>query len=546
MGPLTELKPTKNRQPAMIKAASGGLVEKAVVVGGGVAIAYTFAATLPVASLAAVVAIGAYLWDEVKTFRTKDNAEELAAILAAKTPKHPSIQELRSQLKAQYPTEAINQAIESMLGHTELVHFAAKDPHPLAPFGSVYCWINPEDPGDVKLPLQRLEELFASWDLIPAVEAVASPVFPHHSQESTSPAPSMAATQGHLGQNSAAAELLDRLDAEVPDLLLLVKAPPIRLVGLQRTGKSTFAQKLTLLRMVLLQGHTAAWATPHRELDNPVPAILMPTGYTTTGAKDYAAIEALWLTTQNRINQGQTLNQTVVWDEFGGYDAFSDLELLKGSLRSMLREASKFSYHPILIAHGDQGAFYPGIANIVTTVRNSTIKVVTHGEPIDRFGTMRPTGRVTITWLDGRTTELTWPDWLTADYLLSMLQRPPEKPVSPVVVEAAPVVADAEIEGHSGEEVHSKDDSQDDQVAFKVATKLMAKLEASNGQWVSIRDLSINLVSQVEEREIALKLVQQMIDNYQLETMDKENPNRTISYFVRLKQGGLANSDKPN
>jgi hypothetical protein len=29
-----------------------------------------------------------------------------------------------------------------------------------------------------------------------------------------------------------------------------------------------------------------------------------------------------------------------------------------------------------------------------------------------------------------------------------------------------------------------------------------------------------------------------MINAYQLETMEKENPNKTISYFVRVKNGG--------
>ena len=72
MGQLTELKPTKTRQPAMIRPPGGGLVEKALVVGGGVTVITMFASTLPIAAGAAIVAMGAYFWDEVKTFRTKD------------------------------------------------------------------------------------------------------------------------------------------------------------------------------------------------------------------------------------------------------------------------------------------------------------------------------------------------------------------------------------------------------------------------------------------------------------------------------------------
>lgn len=215
--------------------------------------------------------------------------------------------------------------------------------------------------------------------------------------------------------------LLERLKAECPELLRLVKAPPIRLVGLQRTGKSTFARGLTLLRMALLEGHTARWATPHREADNPVPAALNPLGHTPTGAKDYPAIEALWAKIQHAIDQGQTLNLTVVWDEFGGYDQFSDLDLLSNNLRAMLREATKFGYHPILIAHGDQASFYPGVSGILGTLKASTIKVETLGQPKDAFGTMAPTGRAVVTWLDGTESRITWPDWLTTDYLLTVV-----------------------------------------------------------------------------------------------------------------------------
>jgi hypothetical protein len=291
--------------------------------------------------------------------------------------------------------------------------------------------------------------------------------------------------------------------------------------------------------MVLLPGHTAAWATPHREADNPVPAILNPVGYTATGAKDYPAIESLWVNTQERIDQGEQVNLTAVWDEFGGYDAFADQELLKGSLRSLLREATKHQYYPILIAHGDQSAFYPGVANILTTVRNSTVKVETIGEAVDVFGTMAPTGKAVITWLDGSTSEVTWPAWLTADYLLAILQAPPPPPAMAPEIAPVAVPIDGENASHNGEELPEEAPGEmPDPIAAKVAEKLTARMDAAGGDWVNIRDLSTNLVSQPEERDIALNLIRQMINEYRLETMDKENPNKTISYFVRVKNGG--------
>ncbi len=530
---LTELTPKRKSEP-MIRPSSGGIVEKAVVVGGGLAVVYTFAATLPIASVAALVGIAAYCWDEVGKFRSRETSDQLEAILNASTPKHPSINEVRAELKRLYPVAAINRAIESMVGQVDTVYFKGTDKHPLAPFGEVVCWINPEDKTDVMLPLQRLEELLTAWGLVPTVETTA---VPHQGEELASPAPTMATTTATTYPGREA--LIARLKQEAPELLRLVKAPPIRLVGLQRTGKSTFAQRLTLLRMTLLPGHSAAWATPHKEADNPVPSILNPVGYSSTGAKDYPAIESLWVNTQARIDQGETVNQTVVWDEFGGYDAFSDQELLKGSLRSLLREATKHAYFPILIAHGDQSAFYPGVANILTTVRNSTVKVETIGAVADDFGTMRPTGKASITWLDGSVAEVTWPAWLTQDYLLGILQAPPAPPAMAATMAPVAVPIDGETSSHNGEELPEEAPGEmPNPIAAKVAEKLTARMEAAGGDWVNIRDLSTNLVSQPEERDIALNLIRQMINEYRLETMDKENPNKTISYFVRVKNGG--------
>ena len=97
--------------------------------------------------------------------------------------------------------------------------------------------------------------------------------------------------------------LHDRLRSECPKILKLVKAPPIRLVGHQRTGKSSFARKLALLRVILLPNHSAWWATPHREADNPVPAELNPVGFSESG-KDFAAIERMWKATQMGLDRG--------------------------------------------------------------------------------------------------------------------------------------------------------------------------------------------------------------------------------------------------
>lgn len=162
---LTTINPKQKRQPALIKPASGGLLERAVVVGGGVVVLYTTAATLPIASVAAVIGMGAYFLDEIKKFRPKEEGDELQEILSASTPKHPSINDLRAQLKKRYDVAAINRAIEGMLGQTAWIQFSPKDKHPLAKYGEVYCWIDPHDPMNVMLPIQRLEQLLDEWGI---------------------------------------------------------------------------------------------------------------------------------------------------------------------------------------------------------------------------------------------------------------------------------------------------------------------------------------------------------------------------------------------
>jgi hypothetical protein len=536
---LTELTPKRKSEP-MIRPSSGGIVEKAVVVGGGLAVVYTFAATLPIASVAALVGIAAYCWDEVGKFKSRETSDQLEAILNASTPKHPSINEVRSELKRLYPVAAINRAIESMVGQVDTVYFKGTDKHPLAPFGEVVCWINPEDKTDVKLPIQRLEQLLTAWGLVPTVETTATP---HQGEELASPAPTMATTTTTYPGRE---QLIARLKAEAPELLRLVKAPPIRLVGLQRTGKSTFAQRLTLLRMVLLPGHTAAWATPHREADNPVPSILAPVGYTATGAKDYPAIEALWVNTQERIDQGEQVNMTAVWDEFGGYDAFADQELLKGSLRSLLREATKHGYHPILIAHGDQASFYPGVTNILSTIKLSTVKVETIGAVADDFGTMGPTGKATITWLDGSISEVTWPAWLTQDYLLGILQSPPAPPAMAPEIAPVAVPIDGETSSHNGEELPEEAPGEmPRQDADKIEQKIMDRLTLAGGEWVSLRDLTALLFNQTGDRETARQVIYSLVNTHVVETQERLNPNKTVSYFFRLKKLALTSTNEP-
>jgi hypothetical protein len=109
----------------------------------------------------------------------------------------------------------------------------------------------------------------------------------------------------------------------------------------------------------------------------------------------------------------------------------------------------------------------------------------------------------------------------------------------PPAIASVAVPIDGENSSHNGQELPQDEPGEmPDPIAAKVAEKLAARMDAAGGDWVNIRDLSTNLVSQPEEREIALNLIRQMINAYQLETTEKENLNKTISYFVRVKDSG--------
>ncbi len=219
--------------------------------------------------------------------------------------------------------------------------------------------------------------------------------------------------------------LIARLREECPALLKLVKSHPIRAVGVQRSGKTTLVKRLALLRMVLIPGHRVIAATPHAEAANPYPAKAFKTvGITTAGKRDYQAIEREWDGLAARVASCQESSITTIWDEFGLFDQVMAEEKIKTNLTSCLRETMKFGEYPVFIVHGETAAFLPGSKGLVTVFLGSTVRVEAIGEAVeDEMGlkTIRPTGRFTVTWLDGSRDEGQVPGWLTEQYLLGLI-----------------------------------------------------------------------------------------------------------------------------
>lgn len=229
-------------------------------------------------------------------------------------------------------------------------------------------------------------------------------------------------------------DLIARLRAECPALLKLVKSHPIRAVGVQRSGKTTLVKKLALLRMILLSGHRVVACTPHYKPNEGYPTVFKIAGITPDKKRDYPAISREWKNMSDGVESCQEQNKTYVYDEFGIFDKVVDEETIKANLTSALRETMKFGIYPVFILHGETAAFMPGSKGLVTVVINSTVRVETIGEPVpDEIGleTIRPTGKFTVTWLDGTTDEGRIPEWLTEKHLLGLLRKTAREPATP-------------------------------------------------------------------------------------------------------------------
>lgn len=240
--------------------------------------------------------------------------------------------------------------------------------------------------------------------------------------------------------------LLEALKLECPAFIDLLLAPPIRVVGKQRTGKTTFAKLLVLCRDIILQNHEAIACTPHLESGNSYPSEAFKISGIKSGQRDEAAIAREWASMSLRIKRCQTGSYTsVIYDEFGCYGEFIDEETLISVLTSTLREATKFGEHPIYLAHGETSIFLPGSKGLVEPFLRGTVRVETIGtrkDGPDGLPTTQPSGRFSIAWPDGAQQKGQLPDWLTEELLLGLLpQRTAAVETVSVPTRATPSIA---------------------------------------------------------------------------------------------------------
>ena len=118
--------------------------------------------------------MGLHFKQEIDTFQSPQRSEALKLLWEANTVRHPSLKESIKEIKATYPTDAINRAIEQMVDECEWYIFTPDQSHELAPFGEVYCWQDGVD-GQVMLPTAGLHKLMKRWGLTETVETKVLP-----------------------------------------------------------------------------------------------------------------------------------------------------------------------------------------------------------------------------------------------------------------------------------------------------------------------------------------------------------------------------------
>jgi hypothetical protein len=285
-------------------------------------------------------------------------------------------------------------------------------------------------------------------------------------------------------------ELIERLKQDCPALLRIVKDyQPIRLVGMQRTGKTTWAIIFGLLRMVLFSDHRVLASTIHNEKENQYPNVFDTVGLCSDGSRDYVGVRDAWNELYDKIEDGCMEPITYFWDEFGLQDlalakAIGGRKPDKSSMQqaqeevgvlmtSGMRESAKHNKSLVFLVHGETAAFLPGVEGLVKVFLNGTVRVETIGEPVedeDGLAKLQPTGKFTITYLDkAKTTESGQiPEWLTQEYLLGLLGNPiVDKTKSPKKSEEGFTVSDG----------------------LKEPFKTIYSFAKQQGDWITARDI---------------------------------------------------------
>jgi len=195
----------------------------------------------------------------------------------------------------------------------------------------------------------------------------------------------------------------------------LRNATPIRFTGWQRSGKSTKAQVLALLRQIDDLDHPVTVCTPHHRTPGDR---AWSTSFTTTGEGNrWEEIKSTIDRLMVRLGEGNTTPYTTILDEFSGYAGkVGDDRYIQELMMSAVREMAKHNEMLILIAHGDTMAMNGNIKGLSQAMWGNFVTVQCHR--VLRDGKPSPSPRVQISGGGFPGVTLNWPDWFDPEWLL--------------------------------------------------------------------------------------------------------------------------------
>jgi len=98
---------------------------------------------------------------------------------------------------------------------------------------------------------------------------------------------------------------------------------------------------------------------------------------------------------------------------------------------------------------------------------------------------------------------------------------------------------------HGQEEPEEEPVKTESQDTARVREKILARLASSGYDWVSLRDLTALLFNQTSDREAARQVVYSLVNEQVIQTDERLNHNKTVSYFFKLKNLALPTNDLP-
>lgn len=195
----------------------------------------------------------------------------------------------------------------------------------------------------------------------------------------------------------------------------LRNATPIRFTGWQRSGKSTKAQTLALLRQIDDRSHPVTVCTPHHATPGDR---AWAESFTVTGAgnqwdKIKSTIDRLML----RLGEGNTAPYTTILDEFSGYAGkVAPDGYIQELMMSAVREMAKHNEFLILIAHGDTMAMNGNIKGLSQAMWGNFVTVQCNR--ILRDGKPYPSPKIQISGGGFPEASLSWPEWFDPEWLI--------------------------------------------------------------------------------------------------------------------------------